>query len=1081
MSQDEDSNEHSEDNDIAAFNALASKEAEVGILEKIRVENFMCHDHLELTFGPNVNFIVGVNGSGKSAVLVAITVGLGAKTSFTQRGTKITDLIKHNKNHATISIKLRNRGPDAFKPEVYGPSIIVERRISRDGGTSWKLKDAQGKLVSNKKSELNLILEQFNIQIDNPCNILMQDKSREFLANSKPKVKYQFFLEATQLHQMQKDFQFIHEQIEVMKVTLARKRRVLPEMEKQVQEYEREFNDMTQLQKLRDTIRDLKHQLAWATVQIKEDELKKIQSEIEKHKQECGKYETKRLQAQNDINKIEEVLTAKTKESQQLTEKIKEVKEEIDSLENEKNRHNKELRNKQNAIKDVEKRKSHAQQRLANVKKALDEEKAKIEQNTQAEKELREREIQTKKQKLVDLKEEYDRTNQMLQKENEELGKLEAEYHQVDSSIRDAMTKKLQKEQQLKKLKEQKQNRARAFGEKMPEIIALIDKNKSLFSMAPIGPIGMRLSLKDNKWATAVESAIASSLNSFIVNSHEDEQKLKELLKKNQLPPVSLIVTPFQNTVYAIQSSKIPSSSLTTMLGIVEADHPMVINALIDQHRIENKILVSDRTQAESLMFPRPPQNVTEAYTPDGSRYYVRGGNEVSETRRFTSRRLQVNLDEQIQQLQLDLTSVSKSIEGLKSQEKKLSERKATINHRISTCKKAVSDLSKKINALEQEINDLENFQTIQQPDVTELEGNMKRIKAEIAKLDEELEQRQKEFEKANEDTLPFQEKINEKQKETHTILQQVEKLEKEMTQIHTKLGTIKNHMAAFVAQIEKEKSIIRDLTEAAERKEKEIQDDTQKANRICPRVEVTKDHKQLQKDIEILTARVEKEQQGMRPLEEIRSLYLNAKKVYLQTKDIVQRLTEYQERIEKDLTNRVKMWIRFRNSIARRTRMLFNSFLSQKGYSGHIEFNFAEKTLDVRVQLDRMEETSSQPKQDARTLSGGERSFSTVSLLLALWEAMESPFRAMDEFDVYMDAVNRHLTIELLLYAARQHKHRQFIFITPHDLGPLQVSRDVKIIRMYPPERGFGTQSQVTIDHILTQNSTENAHHSQP
>jgi chromosome segregation ATPase len=69
---------------------------------------------------------------------------------------------------------------------------------------------------------------------------------------------------------MQKDFQFIHEQTETMKAILERKKRMLPEMERQVQEYEREFNDMTQLQKLRDQIRDLKHQLAWATVQIKE-------------------------------------------------------------------------------------------------------------------------------------------------------------------------------------------------------------------------------------------------------------------------------------------------------------------------------------------------------------------------------------------------------------------------------------------------------------------------------------------------------------------------------------------------------------------------------------------------------------------------------------------------------------------------------------------------------------------------------------------------------------------------------------------------------------------------------------------
>lgn len=38
-------------------------EAEVGIVEKVVVTNFMCHKKLEVNLGSNVNFIIGRNGS----------------------------------------------------------------------------------------------------------------------------------------------------------------------------------------------------------------------------------------------------------------------------------------------------------------------------------------------------------------------------------------------------------------------------------------------------------------------------------------------------------------------------------------------------------------------------------------------------------------------------------------------------------------------------------------------------------------------------------------------------------------------------------------------------------------------------------------------------------------------------------------------------------------------------------------------------------------------------------------------------------------------------------------------------------
>lgn len=50
----------------------------------------------------------------------------------------------------------------------------------------------------------------------------------------------------------------------------------------------------------------------------------------------------------------------------------------------------------------------------------------------------------------------------------------------------------------------------------------------------------------------------------------------------------------------------------------------------------------------------------------------------------------------------------------------------------------------------------------------------------------------------------------------------------------------------------------------------------------------------------------------------------------------------------------------------------------------------------------------SGRPESDLKTLSGGERSFVTVCYLLALCKKLQGCFHALDEFDVFMDNVNR-------------------------------------------------------------------------
>ena len=77
--------------------------AEHGILERVECYNFMCHDHFAVDLGPLINFIVGKNGSGKSAVLTAITLCLGGKASATNRGQSLKSFIKEGKEYVRIN------------------------------------------------------------------------------------------------------------------------------------------------------------------------------------------------------------------------------------------------------------------------------------------------------------------------------------------------------------------------------------------------------------------------------------------------------------------------------------------------------------------------------------------------------------------------------------------------------------------------------------------------------------------------------------------------------------------------------------------------------------------------------------------------------------------------------------------------------------------------------------------------------------------------------------------------------------------------------------------------------------------
>jgi chromosome segregation ATPase len=79
------------------------------------MKNFMCHEVFDYFPTRKVNFLTGVNGSGKSAVMSALIFGLGGGSKITNRGSANKNLIRTGQGQASVEISLYNRGETAYR------------------------------------------------------------------------------------------------------------------------------------------------------------------------------------------------------------------------------------------------------------------------------------------------------------------------------------------------------------------------------------------------------------------------------------------------------------------------------------------------------------------------------------------------------------------------------------------------------------------------------------------------------------------------------------------------------------------------------------------------------------------------------------------------------------------------------------------------------------------------------------------------------------------------------------------------------------------------------------------------------
>ena len=250
--------------------------------DRVKVTNFMCHHNLEVELGPRINFIVGENGSGKSAVLTAMCLTLGANSRKTERSVKgLKGFIREGANFAKLEVTIRNMGPDALDVESYGNSITVERTINAGGSAPFKIKNQWGKDVGSSRDQLTRITDHFNIDVENPIVVMSQDASRMFLHSGKDSDKYKFFVKATLLEEIQNKLQYVRNQVAEMDKLIEEKEEELPQVEAEVERLEEEANSFRKMEEYRANVEQFRNRLAWAEVHDSETVCANIAADLD--------------------------------------------------------------------------------------------------------------------------------------------------------------------------------------------------------------------------------------------------------------------------------------------------------------------------------------------------------------------------------------------------------------------------------------------------------------------------------------------------------------------------------------------------------------------------------------------------------------------------------------------------------------------------------------------------------------------------------------------------------------------------------------------------------------------------------
>ncbi|KAK4538490.1 hypothetical protein CDCA_CDCA18G4515 [Cyanidium caldarium] len=1069
--------------------------AQYGVLESVHLQNFMCHRRFEVHLGPNVNIISGPNGSGKSAVVAALQLVFGAKSSLTERGRKLSDHIRVGAATAEIGVRLRNRRNELelvdgrYDPDAYGDAIVIRRRLSRAGTSTWSFFDAHGRRVPLQRSprqELEAIMDHFFIQVNNPVAVLTQQKSKLFLTRGKDTDLYNFFMEATYLRDVKASLVAVRAQAAEMRSIYQGKEGELPRLRAELKKREEAYNEARSMESIEQTIAELKRRHVWALVTEAETELQCAADEHAKSGERLADGAARAEAVQHELDERARALQEATEALRRANEAMSTQLEADAEIEAESRQKRSELRRLEAEV-----------ERLRAAMRARDEERARIQEQME---ELQRRstsrdtaaaETHREMERLLEVEVRLRRDAEQKRAHcahlQEQLRRLKADHtlaqnqrHAREASVRQA-------ERALHEMQSSRRDRRTAFGgEAVLALCRDVDaaSARGAFHRRPLGPIGSLIELRDPKWAIAVEQCISLGvLAAFIVHDQADAQTLRQVAERGGHRPPRMIVQNMDRAEYHMPPEQLPPAELMSVNTqiVVPGQQPAVRNVLVDHAEIELHLLFESADDARRAAFELRPRHAKVCWSALGDRAQLGGGGSNQyragpDPTRYSAR-LGGDVERQLERQRAALEQERQQLEMSRVREQQVSDSLHSAQTQLQQLTLGVTQLENEeratqatIQVLQERLEDAAATAGVADPGV--FRERLATIDSEVRALQSQLDEALEAAEAGRAAWHRAEQRGSRRQQEAEQREQTRQQLTAQCRALATEQAKLRAELEALERGMQSERQQLERIAAEMEQLQERVYAERQRAEAAAgPRPDgPVENSRKLQKEIVVLEARLsaEQERHAGRSLAQLRQHFEEARAAYAALAREMDRLRDALERIEHSLGERVRTFVRLRAHVQRHVSAYFSYYIHQRGHHGSIRFDDRAQEMRLRVAMGhhRTGDGQLQFSKDLKSLSGGERSFTTLCLLLALGEAMEMPFRVLDEFDVFMDEANRRVAYKTLIDLAKKESLRQFLFITPLALPDVRTDPErVRVVRLMPPDRHASNAEQTTMN----------------